>query len=55
MIATTLAAFVAQPLGLSLQKYVTTSPDVFAASFGGVTRRNFAGIEYWHVDIVWDE
>src|SRR5262245_59561405 len=39
MIATTLAAFVAQPLGLSLQKYVTTSPDVFDAEFAGVSRK----------------
>jgi hypothetical protein len=55
MIATTLAAFLAQPLGLSLQKYVTTSPNVFGADFVGVSRRAFAGLEFWHVDIKWNE
>lgn len=55
MIATTLAAFLAQPLGLSLQKYITTSSNVSAANFVGVTRKSFAGLEYWHVDIAWDE
>lgn len=55
MIATTLAAFLAQPLGLSLQKYVTTSPNVFDADFAGVSRKNFAGLDYWHVDISWNE
>ncbi len=55
IIATTLAAFAAQPLGLQLQKYVTTSPNVFAAEFAGVKRKNFAGVEFWHVDIEWNE
>lgn len=55
IIATTLAAIVAQPLGLSLQKYVTTSPDVQAAYFAAVTPRQFAGLEFWHVDIGWDD
>lgn len=55
MLATTLAAIVAQPLGLQLQKYVTTSPNVEGAEFGGVARKEFAGLEYWHVDIEWDE
>ncbi len=55
MIATTLAAFLAQPLGLTLQKYVTTSPNVFTARFAGVMQRNFAGLDFWHVDVEWDE
>lgn len=55
IVATTLAAIVAQPLGLSLQRYVTTSADVAGARFVGVTRKSLAGIEFWHVDIVWDE
>ena len=54
MIATTLAAFLAQPAGLALQRYVTTSPDVFAARVAGVTSKNFAGMQVWHVDIEWD-
>lgn len=55
MIATTLAAFVAPMVGLQLQKYVTTSPNVFDANFVGVSRKNFAGLDYWHVDIAWNE
>ena len=55
MLATTLAVFLAQPAGLALQRYVTTSPNVQAARFVGVTRKNFAGMEFWHVDIAWDE
>lgn len=55
ILATTAAAILAQPLGLSLQKYVTTSPNVFDAHFVGVSRKNFAGLVYWHVDIGWDE
>lgn len=55
MIATTLAAFLAQPLGLTIQKYVTTSPDVFDANFVGVSRKDFAGMSFWHVDIGWAE
>lgn len=53
MVATTLAAFVAQPLGLQLQKYVTTSPDVFDAEFVAVVPKHFGGLDYWHVDIAW--
>ncbi|HZQ04955.1 MAG TPA: DUF6391 domain-containing protein [Anaerolineae bacterium] len=55
ILATTLAAIAAQPLGLSLQRYITTSPNVANAHFLGVTRKNFAGVEYWHVDIGWNE
>jgi hypothetical protein len=55
MIATTLAAFLAQPLGLTIQKYVTTSANVLTGRYAGVTQRNFAGVEFWHVDIEWDE
>ncbi|MCC7163867.1 MAG: hypothetical protein IT331_15335 [Anaerolineae bacterium] len=55
MIATTLATFLAPTLGMTLQKYVTTSPNVFAANFAGVSKRDFAGISFWHVDIAWEE
>ncbi|MBI4670095.1 MAG: hypothetical protein HY741_00285 [Chloroflexi bacterium] len=55
IIATTLAAFIAQPAGLALQRYITTSPKVEGARFVGVTRKNFAGMEFWHVDIAWNE
>lgn len=55
MLATTLAVFLAQPAGLALQRYVTTSPNVQAARFVGVTRKYFAGMAFWHVDIAWNE
>lgn len=55
ILATTLAAFLAQPAGLALQKYVTTSPNVGAARVAGVTQKNLAGMDYWHVDIEWNE
>ncbi len=55
IIATTLAAVVAQPLGLSLQRYVTTSPNVWGARISGVSRKQILGWQYWHVDIAWDE
>lgn len=54
IIATTFAAFLAQPIGLQLQKYVTTSPNVSDAEFVGVTRKTFAGLDYWHIDIAWN-
>ncbi len=55
MMATTVAAFLAQPAGLALQKYVTTSPNVLGARFVAVTRKDFAGIAFWHVEIEWNE
>lgn len=55
MIATTLAAFAAQPLGIQLQKYVTTSPNVFGAEFVAVKSKQFAGMDFLHVDIAWTE
>lgn len=55
MLATTFAAFLAQPAGLALQKYITTSPNVQGARFVGVTRKHFAGINFWHVAIEWNE
>jgi hypothetical protein len=54
ILASTVAALIAQPLGLSLQRHVTTSPRVQNAHFLGVTRKKFAGLNYWHVDIGWD-
>ncbi len=54
ILATTLAAFLAQPAGLALQKHITTSPDAQNARFVGVARKHFAGIDFWHVDIAWD-
>lgn len=54
ILATTLAAYVAQPLGLTLQKYVTTSPDAQGARITGVQQSQMGHIKLQHVDIEWD-
>lgn len=54
VLATTVAAVVAQPLGFALQRYVTTSPEVTGAEVTGVSRKKLGRLEYWHVDINWD-
>jgi hypothetical protein len=55
IVATTLAAFVSQPLGLMVQEKITTSPDVAGAHFKSVTKHKLGNFEYQHVDIEWDE
>lgn len=53
ILATTLAAFVAQPLGLVLQEHVTTSPDAAGARITGVRQSQMGQIKTQHVDIEW--
>ena len=53
ILATTLAAFVAQPLGMSLQEHVTTSPDAIGARIVGVRQSQMGQIKVQHVDIEW--
>jgi hypothetical protein len=55
ILATTLAAFVSQPLGLQVQERITTSPDVQGARVAGVRREKVGKFEYHHVDIEWDD
>lgn len=55
IVATTLAALVAQPLGLTVQRTITTSPDVFNARYSGITPKKLGNIDYKHVDIYWSE
>ncbi len=55
ILATTLAAFVSQPLGLQVQERITTSPDVQNAHFASITKHKIGTLEYQHVDIAWDE
>jgi hypothetical protein len=55
ILATTVAAIVAQPIGLTIQRHITTSPLVQSAVLLGVTPKRFANVNYWHVDIGWDE
>lgn len=54
ILATTFAAFVAQPLGLSLQQHVTTSPDARGARITGIRESQLGQIKVQHVDIEWD-
>ncbi len=55
ILATTLAAFVSQPLGLQVQERITTSADVQGARLTGVRRTKIGNFEYHHVDIAWDD
>lgn len=54
ILATTIAAFIAQPLGLELQARVTTSPDALGARIVGVRERYYGKLKTQHVDIAWD-
>ncbi len=55
ILATTLAAFVSQPIGLQVQEKITTSADVQKAHFAGIKHSKIGSYEYQHVDIAWDE
>lgn len=55
ILATTLAAFVSQPVGLQVQEKITTSADVARARFSGVRKEKLGKFEYYHVDIEWEE
>ncbi len=55
ILATTLAAFVSQPVGLQVQEKITTSPDVRGAHCAGITQHKIGNYEYQHVDIDWDK
>lgn len=54
LLATTLAAFVSQPVGLQVQEKITTSADVQGAEFARVRQVKLGNFEYQHVDINWD-
>ncbi|MDE3090814.1 MAG: hypothetical protein KGJ80_15670 [Chloroflexota bacterium] len=54
ILATTIAAFLAQPLGMTLQARVTTSPDAIGARIAGVRQSQMGQIQVQHVDIEWD-
>lgn len=53
ILATTVAAYIAQPMGLTLQKYVTTSPDAQGARITGIKQSQMGQIKLQHVDIEW--
>ena len=54
ILATTVAAYVSQPLGLSFQQYVTTSPDAKGARVKGIRQFKMGQIQAQHVDIEWE-
>ncbi len=55
ILATTVAAFVAQPLGMTLQEYVTTSPDAQGAHIGSIRQDKMGRLKVQHVDVIWDK
>ena len=54
ILATTLAAFVAQPLGLSVQEHITTSPKAGGARIAGIRQEQMGRVKVQHVDIEWE-
>jgi hypothetical protein len=54
ILATTFAAFLAQPAGLLLQEHVTTSPDAIGARVAGIRESYWGSIRTQHVDIEWN-
>ncbi len=54
VLATTFAAYIAMPLGLTLQEYVTTSPDAIGARIAGVREEHLGQIKVQHVDVEWN-
>ena len=54
LLATTVAAFVAQPIGLFVQERVTTSPDAIGARITGIQHSTMGRIKVQHVNIEWE-
>lgn len=54
ILATTVAAFLAQPLGMMAQERVTTSSDVLGARIASIHESQMGHIKVQHVDIAWD-
>ncbi len=55
ILATTLAAFVAQPLGLSVQEHITTSPKAAGGRIVGIRQEQMGRVKVQHVDVEWDQ
>jgi hypothetical protein len=49
ILATTLAVMAAQPLGLAVQRHITTLPEVEGVTVGGITRQRRGQILVHHV------
>lgn len=54
ILATTVAALVAQPLGQRLQERVTTSPDAAGARITDIRQERIGRIKVQHVDVEWE-
>lgn len=54
ILATTLAAFLAQPLGAQVQEHITTSPDVRGARIGAIRESRMGKVKVQHVEIEWE-
>ncbi|MCX7839966.1 MAG: DUF6391 domain-containing protein [Anaerolineae bacterium] len=54
ILATTIAAFLAQPLGAQVQERITTSPDVRGARIGTIRESRMGKIKVQHVEIEWE-
>lgn len=55
ILATTVAAFLAQPLGAQVQEHITTSPDVRGARIGAIRESQMGKVKVQHVEIEWEE
>lgn len=54
ILATTIAAFLAQPLGAQVQEHITTSPDVRGARIGAIRESRMGKMKVQHVEIEWE-
>ncbi len=54
ILATTFAAMIAQPLGMTFQERVTTSPFAQGAHITGVRQQQMGRVKAQHVDIEWE-
>ncbi|MCL4487360.1 MAG: DUF6391 domain-containing protein [Chloroflexi bacterium] len=54
ILATTMAAFLAQPLGMSFQEHVTTSPLAGGAHITGIRQQKMGRVKAQHVNIEWE-
>jgi hypothetical protein len=52
-VATTIAAFLAQPVGMAMQARVTTSPDARGARITGIRQSQMGRVQVQHVDVEW--
>lgn len=54
ILATTVAAFLAQPFGAYVQERITTSPDVRGARIGAIRESRMGQVKAQQVEIAWE-